>query len=49
MIVSPFVKAALSSLSKSKSLLSSKQEQLPRVLTKLVMQRKYGYIYNFFS
>jgi len=30
------------------ALITPKQEQLPRVLTKLVMQRKYGYIYNFF-
>lgn len=30
------------------ALVSAKQEQLPRTLTKIVMQRKYGYIYNFF-
>ena len=30
------------------ALLPAKQEQLPRVITKVVMQRKYGYIYNFF-
>ena len=30
------------------ALITPKQEQLPRVLTKIVMQRKYGHIYNFF-
>ena len=30
------------------ALLPAKQEQLPRVITKVVMQRKYGHIYNFF-
>ena len=30
------------------ALLPAKQEQLPRVIAKVVMQRKYGYIYNFF-
>ena len=30
------------------ALLPAKEEQLPRVITKVVMQRKYGYIYNFF-
>jgi hypothetical protein len=37
----------MSSLSMT-ALISPKQEQLPRVLTKIVMQRKYGHIYNFF-
>ena len=30
------------------ALITPKQEQLPRVITKVVMQRKYGHIYNFF-
>ena len=30
------------------SLVSAKQEQLPRTIAKVVMQRKYGHIYNFF-
>jgi len=30
------------------ALITPKQEQLPRVLTKVVMQRKYGHIYNLF-
>ena len=47
MIITPFIKAAMSSLS-IYSLLPAKQEQLPRVITKIVMQRKYGHIYNFF-
>jgi hypothetical protein len=47
MIITPFIKAAMSSLSMT-SLLPAKQEQLPRVITKVVMQRKYGHIYNFF-
>ena len=37
----------MSSLSMT-ALITPKQEQLPRVLTKIVMQRKYGHIYNFF-
>ena len=47
LIITPFVQAAMSSLSMT-ALLPAKQEQLPRVITKVVMQRKYGYIYNFF-
>lgn len=46
-LIQPFVKAAMSALS-SNSLLSPKQEHLPRVIAKVVMQRKYGHIYNFF-
>ena len=37
----------MSSLSMT-ALITPKQEQLPRVITKIVMQRKYGHIYNFF-
>jgi hypothetical protein len=47
LIITPFIKAAMCTLSGT-SLLSAKQEQLPRTLTKIVMQRKYGHIYNFF-
>ena len=47
MIITPFVNAAMSNLSLT-SLLTTKQEQLPRVLEKLVTRRKYGHIYNFF-
>ena len=47
LIVTPFIQAAMSSLSMT-ALITPKQEQLPRVVTKVVMQRKYGYIYNFF-
>ena len=47
MIITPFVQAAMSSLSMT-ALLPAKQEQLPRVISKIVMQRKYGHIYNFF-
>lgn len=47
LIVTPFIQAAMGSLSMT-SLITPKQEQLPRVLTKIVMQRKYGHIYNFF-
>ena len=47
LIVTPFIQAAMSSMSMT-ALIPPKQEQLPRVLTKIVMQRKYGYIYNFF-
>ena len=47
LIVTPFIQAAMSSLSMT-ALITPKQEQLPRVITKVVMQRKYGYIYNFF-
>lgn len=47
LVITPFIKAAMSALSGT-SLLSAKQEQLPRTLTKIVMQRKYGHIYNFF-
>ena len=37
----------MSSLSMT-SLITPKQEQLPRVISKVVMQRKFGHIYNFF-
>ena len=47
LIITPFVQAAMTSLSMT-ALLPAKQEQLPRVISKIVMQRKYGYIYNFF-
>ena len=47
MIITPFIRAAMSSLGEN-SLVTAKQEQLPRTLTKIVMQRKYGHIYNFF-
>ena len=47
MIITPFVQAAMSSLSMT-ALLPAKQEQLPKVISKIVMQRKYGHIYNFF-
>ena len=47
LVVTPFVQTAMSALSMT-ALITPKQEQLPRVLTKIVTQRKYGYIYNFF-
>jgi hypothetical protein len=47
LIISPYIKAAMASLP-THSLVSAKQEQLPRTIVKLVTQRKYGHIYNFF-
>ena len=47
MIITPFIKAAMVSIGEN-SLVTAKQEQLPRTLSKIVMQRKYGHIYNFF-
>lgn len=41
------MQAAMNAIS-SNTLVSIKQEQLPRTLAKIVMQRKYGHIYNFF-
>ena len=47
LIVTPFIQSAMGSLSMT-ALITPKQEQLPRVIKKIFMQRKYGYIYNFF-